>query len=161
MQRDSCTTLDVISKKPISWEKKKIMSTKIQILSRKFFPEWFGHKEIEHICFRKTSIKNQLKLIFQKICEFWSWKGSNISTLSYTLYEKSFQIWDHFFPLLFPQGFQKSKIFGHRTSGSGGKKTVKRSEKVWWTNKQTNKQTDTHTDFSTYRKNWHRGPILW
>ena len=63
-------------------------------------------------------------------------------------------------PLLsitFHQEFRKSKKFGQWTSGSGGKKTVKRSEKVWWTNTQTNK----HADISIYLKNWPRGPILW
>ena len=34
----------------------------------------------------------------------------------------------------FPQGFRISKKFGHWTLGSGGKKTVKGSEKVWRTN---------------------------
>ena len=30
----------------------------------------------------------------------------------------------------FPQGFRKSKKFGHWTAGSGGKKTFKRSEQM-------------------------------
>ena len=34
---------------------------------------------------------------------------------------KNVQIWDHFFPLLFPQGFLISRIFGHPTLGSWGK----------------------------------------
>ena len=37
---------------------------------------------------------------------------------------KIFQIWDHFF-ITFHQGFQVSKIFGHPTLGSGGKKMFK------------------------------------
>ena len=36
---------------------------------------------------------------------------------------KNIPILDHFFPLLFPQGFWISKYFGHPTLGSGGKKT--------------------------------------
>ena len=55
-----------------------------------------------------------------------------------------------FLSITFPQGFRKCKKFGHWTLGSGGKKTVKLSEKVW----RTNTQTDTHTDILTYRKNW-------
>ena len=43
--------------------------------------------------------------------------------------KKSCQIWDQFFPLLFPQGFCKSKKFGHWTLGSGGQNTFKESEK--------------------------------
>ena len=35
----------------------------------------------------------------------------------------------------------------------GGQKTVKRSEKVW----RTNKQTDRHTDIATYRKHRPKG----
>ena len=41
----------------------------------------------------------------------------------------SFQNWDHFFPLLFPKDSESLKIFGHPTSGSGGKKTFKRYHK--------------------------------
>ena len=41
-----------------------------------------------------------------------------------------FQIWDHFFPVLFPQGFQKYKKFGHYTLGRGGKNTFIRSEQM-------------------------------
>ena len=37
----------------------------------------------------------------------------------------------------FPQGYRKSKKFGHPTSGSGGKKTFKRYIK--------SEQTDRHT----------------
>ena len=40
-----------------------------------------------------------------------------------------------------------SKKLRHLTSGTGGKKTVKRSEKVW----QTDRQTNTHTDIRTSR----------
>ena len=54
---------------------------------------------------------------------------------------KNFQICDHFFPLLF-QGFRISKKFRHWTLGSGGKRTVKRSEKVWQTDKHTERYGD-------------------
>ena len=54
-------------------------------------------------------------------------------------------------PLLsitFPQRFRISKNIGHPTSGSGGKKTVKRYLK----SEQTDKQTDKHTDGQTHRR---------
>ena len=62
-------------------------------------------------------------------------------------------------PLLsitFPQGFRISKNIGHPTSGSGGKKTVKRYLK----SEQTDRQTHKRTDISTYRKHRPRGPML-
>ena len=52
-------------------------------------------------------------------------------------------------PLLsitFPQGFRISKNIGHPTSGSGGKKTVKRYLKSVQTNTRTDGETDTQTD---------------
>ena len=52
-------------------------------------------------------------------------------------------------PLLsitFPQGFRISKNIGHPTSGSGGKKTVKRYLKSEQTKTQTDGQTNTQTD---------------
>ena len=52
MQRNSSVTLHVSPKNPISAEKLKITSTKIQILPHNFFPEWFGPKQIEAIRFR-------------------------------------------------------------------------------------------------------------
>jgi hypothetical protein len=51
-------------------------------------------------------------------------------------------------PLLsitFPQGLQISKNIGHPTSGSGGKKTVKRYLKSEQTHRRTHGQTDTRT----------------
>ena len=53
-------------------------------------------------------------------------------------------------PLLFitfPQGFRISKNIGRQTSGSGGKKTVKRYLKSEHTDKQTHK----HTNIWTFR----------
>ena len=43
--------------------------------------------------------------------------------------------------ITFLQGLQISKLFGHWTVESGGKRTIKRSEKVW--------RTNTHTDTLT------------
>ena len=47
-----------------------------------------------------------------------------------TLYEQNFTIWDHFFPLLFPNDSKYLNELGHWTSGSGGKKTFNRSEQM-------------------------------
>ena len=55
--------------------------------------------------------------------------------------------------ITFPQGFRISKNIWHPTSGSGGKKTVKRYIQ--------SEQTDTQTDISNYRKHRPRGPMLW
>ena len=63
-------------------------------------------------------------------------------------------------PLLsitFPQGFRISKNIGHPTSGSWGKKTVKRYLK----SEQTDRHTDRRTDKLTYRKHRPKGPMLW
>ena len=67
-------------------------------------------------------------------------------------------------PLLsitFPQGFRTLKNIGHPTSGSEGKKTVKRYLKSEQTHGQTDTRTDGQTDKSTYRKHRPRGPMLW
>ena len=48
----------------------------------------------------------------------------------YTLYEQKFSNVKPLLSITFTQGFQKSKQLGQWTSGSGGEKTVKRSEKV-------------------------------
>ena len=77
----------------------------------------------------------------------------------YTLYEKIFSNLRPLLSITFPQGFRISKNIGHPTSGSGGKKTVKRylkSEK----NRQTDRQTDKHMDKLTYRKHRPKGPML-
>ena len=47
----------------------------------------------------------------------------------YTIYEQKFSNLSPLLSITFPQGFPGSKIFGHWTSGSGGKKTFKRSDK--------------------------------
>ena len=61
-----------------------------------------------------------------------------------------------FLSITFPQGINISKIFGHPTLGSGGKKTFKRYLK----SEHTDGQTHTQTDISTYRKHRPRGPML-
>ena len=47
----------------------------------------------------------------------------------YTLYEHKFSNLRPLLSITFPQRFRESKKFAHWTSGSGGKKTVKRIEK--------------------------------
>ena len=51
-----------------------------------------------------------------------------------TLYEQMFSNLRPLLPITFPQGFPKSKKFGHWTLGSGGKKTGKQSEKHQYQN---------------------------
>ena len=51
MQCYSSVTLHVSPKNPISAEKLKITSTKIQNLPPNFFPEWFDPKQIKAIRF--------------------------------------------------------------------------------------------------------------
>ena len=58
MQRYSSITLYVSQKNPISGEKLKITFSKIQILPRNFFPEWFGPKKIEAIHFQNGFHEN-------------------------------------------------------------------------------------------------------
>ena len=67
---------------------------------------------------------------------------------------------DRFFALLFPKESESQKKNEHLTSGSGGKKTVKRYLKSEQTDGQTDGQTDKQTDISTYRKHQPRGPML-
>ena len=80
----------------------------------------------------------------------WSEKMRKIHDLFlplrfYTLYEQTFSnLWPSL-SITFPQGFWISKKFGHWILGNGGKKTVKRSEKVWQTDIQINKQTNIRT----------------
>ena len=59
-------------------------------------------------------------------------------------------IWDHFFPLLFPQGFRISKNIGHPTLGSGGKKTVKKDQKPKKTKKIEEKNFFLRGDFRQF-----------
>ena len=71
----------------------------------------------------------------KKIRDFFYWCGDFKPFMS-----TSCQIWDHFFLSFFPQGLWKSEKFGYLRVGSGSKKTIKRSEKVWRTNRQTDKR---------------------
>ena len=48
----------------------------------------------------------------------------------YTLYKQKFSNLRPLLSITFPREFLKSKKFGHGTSGSGGKKTFKRSEQM-------------------------------
>ena len=78
----------------------------------------------------------------------------------YTLYKQKFSNMRPVLSIIFPQGFQKYKKFGHWTLGSGGKKTGKQSEKHRYQNillsrakfaqNLKSEQTDRHTDRHTY-----------
>ena len=48
----------------------------------------------------------------------------------YTLYELKYSNLRPLLSITFPQGFRKSKKFGHLTSGSGGKKTANVEKKT-------------------------------
>ena len=60
----------------------------------------------------------------QKIC-----KQLVLPRQFYTLHERNFSNLRTLLSITFPQGFRKTKWFRHWMSGSGGKKTGKRSEK--------------------------------
>ena len=76
--------------------------------------------------------------------------------------KKNVQIWDHFFPLLFPKGYESLKIFYIQLWEMGTKRPLNGTSKVnRRTDRQTDTQTDRQTDISTYRKHWPRGPMLW
>ena len=59
-------------------------------------------------------------------------KSLFLPQLFYTLYEQKFSNLTPLLSITFSQGFRKSKKLGHWTSGSGGKKTVRCSEKHWF-----------------------------
>ena len=87
--------------------------------------------------YRRQSISRPLRIVAQvpkkyfywgKICRktfFFAWRF-------YTLYEQKLSKLKPLCSITFPQGFRKSKKFGHWTLGNGGKQTVKLSEKVWY-----------------------------
>ena len=58
MQRYSSVTLHFSSINPISEVKNKVTSAKFQILSCYFFPEWLGHKTLEHWFFNDFQKKS-------------------------------------------------------------------------------------------------------
>ena len=57
------------------------------------------------------------------------------------LSNKNVQMWDHFFPLLFPKDSESLKILEIRFREVGAKRPLNGTSKV---NRQTNKQTDKH-----------------
>ena len=69
--------------------------------------------------------------------------AKTITKIPHTGYKASL---DHCAVTTFPQGFKNPKNFGHSTSGSGGKKMLKRYLKSEHTDKQTDKQTYRHFD---------------
>ena len=66
LQRDSSVILNISPKTPISAEKLKITSAKINIWPLNCFPEWFGLKEIEPKRFWKYFMKNSSNWCFQR-----------------------------------------------------------------------------------------------
>ena len=76
----------------------------------------------------------------------------------YTLISKSFQIWDHFFQLLFPKDSKYLKSLDIGLWKVGPKRPLNGVRKC---DGQTHKQTHKHTDISTYKKHRPRGPMLW
>ena len=64
---------------------------------------------------------------------------------------ESCQIWDHFFPLLFPQSLEMLDIWLQEV---GAEKRLNGTSKV-------NRRTDTQRDISTCRNNRPRGLFLW
>ena len=76
-----------------------------------YFEKW-GHKDVQT---EWTNEKNP-------------WKPFLLRQF-YTLYEQNFSSLRPLLLINFPQEFRKSKMFGHWTLGSGGKNTVKQSEK--------------------------------
>ena len=71
---------------------------------------------------------------------------------------KNVEIWDHFFPLLFPKDSESLKILDIRLWEVGAKTCLNGTSKV---NTQTDRQTDRQTDISTHRNHRPRGPMLW
>ena len=71
---------------------------------------------------------------------------------------KSFQIWDHFLPLLFPKNSEYLKSLGIGLREVGAKRPLNGVRKC---DKQTNQQTDKYMDILTFRMNGPRRPILW
>ena len=71
---------------------------------------------------------------------------------------KGFQMWDHFFLLLFPKDSESLRILNIQLREVGAKIHLNGTSKV---DTRTNRQTNTHTDKSTYRKHRPRRPMLW
>ena len=73
-------------------------------------------------------------------------------------FSESFQIWDHFFPLLFPKDSKSLKTLDIRLLEVGTKRCLNGTSKA---NRRTIRQTDTRTNILTYRNHRPRGPMLW
>ena len=63
---------------------------------------------------------------------------------------KKFQIWDNFFPLLFPKDFKFKRILDIQLQEVGATRRLNSTPKV-----------TRQTDKSTYRKHRPKGPMLW
>ena len=84
----------------------------------------FEHSACFHILYIKVWA-NTKKLVPPP----WG-KCSFFALQFYTLYEQQCSNLRPLLSITFPQGFWKSKKFGHWTSGNGGEKTFKRSEQM-------------------------------
>ena len=71
---------------------------------------------------------------------------------------EKFQIWDHFFPILFLKDSKSVKSLDIRLQELGAKRRLNGISKV---NRRTNRQTDIRTDILTYRNHRPREPMLW
>ena len=68
-----------------------------------------------------------------------------------TIFKQKFQMFDHFFPLLFPKDSESLKILDIRLREVGAKRPLNGTSKVnGQTNRQTDRQTDRHTDRRTF-----------
>ena len=77
------------------------------------------------------------------------------------LSNKNVQIWDHFFPLLFPKDSKSLKILDIQLWEMGAKRHLNGTSKVnTQTDGQTDRRTNRQTDILTYRKHRPRGPML-
>ena len=95
--------------------------------------------------YRRQSISRPMRIIALLVWQNLQKKLKKIVRRFYTLYEQTFYNVRPLLSITFPQWFRISKKFGHWTLGSGSKKTIKRSEKVWRTNTKTNTQTHKRT----------------
>ena len=107
----------------------------------------FGHWILESGAKKTFKLSEQIKKIRKK---------NLFCRCNFTLFlSKSFQIWDHFFQLLFPKDSQNLKSLDIELWKVGAKRSLNGVRKC---NGQTNRKKQ--TDISTHRKNRPRGPIL-
>ena len=110
-------------------------------------PRQFAPKTFYHSSHLDTQTFSSKALSYSTISQ--SVRGQQLLWLGYhrigrgssTSHSGEFSNLRPFLSINFLKGFQKSKKFGRWTFGSGGKKTFKRSEKVWRTDRQTNIRT--------------------